>query len=390
MEFLDWLLILACITIAVGGFQIGFVAKMSSWIGTALGLFGAVLLMPVVLRSADRMNPAGRLGIVVLLALAGLLIGQMVGLIAGSKLSRNVPPGPYQFTDKVVGALSGILGVLLVMWLLLPTIANVPGWPAQQVRSSRIAQGIYDNMPRPPDWAQELNRLVGTATFPSVFNNIAPAENLGPSPESVTLPADVIERASAASVKVEGTACRRIQDGSGFVVEPGLVATNAHVVAGERRTNVITNDGETLAATVVAYDPNRDLALLRVPRMIDVDPLPMANPVIGETGAVFGHPGGQAKLAVTPAAIRQHINALGRDLYDQNTTRRSVLMLSARLAQGDSGGALVNTKGQVVGVAFAIAPDKPETAYALHIDELRELLREPHLDAVDTGACLAS
>ena len=89
---------------------------------------------------------------------------------------------------------------------------------------------------------------------------------------------------------------------------------------------------------------------------------------------MFGHPGGQAALAVTPAQVAQEVTAVGRDLYDRHTTSRDVFILASALAQGDSGGALVNTTGSVIGVAFAIAPDTPGTSYALSTSELQAVL----------------
>lgn len=388
MQPLDWLIVLSCITIAAGGFQVGFVAKATSWIGTGVGVILALLSLPVILRNSSDLSVSGRLGIIVLVTLAGLLLGQILGLFAGARLANIVPPGPLRALDRVAGATAGVMGVLFLLWLFLPTFANVPGWTSAQVRSSVVAQSLDSALPQSPDWAMQLNRLVGSSTFPSVFQNLAPAPDTGPPPESVSLSSAVLANARQAAVKVEGTACRRVQDGSGFVVEPGLVVTNAHVVAGERRTSVISSRGDTFPATVVAFDAQRDLALLRVPRLT-ADPLPLGEPHVGDDGAVFGHPGGQAELAITPAEIRQKITAVGMDLYGKSSTKRSVLILAARLAQGDSGGALVNQKGQVIGVAFAIAPDRPGTSYALHVDELREVLARPHLEPVNTGPCLA-
>ena len=65
---------------------------------------------------------------------------------------------------------------------------------------------------------------------------------------------------------------------------------------------------------------------------------------------------------------------------------RRVLYLSSQLRQGDSGSAVVADDGAVVGVVFAVSPDNPDTAYALHVQELREVLEaEPD---PSTGACL--
>jgi len=197
----------------------------------------------------------------------------------------------------------------------------------------------------------------------------------------------VLQRVRASTVKVEGSACRRRQDGSGFAVGPGLIATNAHVVAGEQSTKVLMPNGQSLAATVVLFDANRDLALLSVPRYNQA-PLPVADPDIGETGAIFGHPDGQDPLRIQPASVRRRIVALGRDLYGRNLTRRDVLILASKLRPGDSGGALVDADGKVIGVAFAIAPDQSDTAYALHTAELKAVLGQPHDRPANTGPCI--
>jgi S1-C subfamily serine protease len=190
-------------------------------------------------------------------------------------------------------------------------------------------------------------------------------------------------------VKVFGQACGLLQEGSGWTVAPNLVVTNAHVVAGEPRdnTDVLLPDGQTKAATVVLYNPDVDLALLAVPGLGEKS-LPVATGTGDNKGAVLGHPNGQDPLAVQPAAIADEVTAKGEDLYETRVTYRDVLVLSAYLAKGDSGAPLVDTDGQVVGIAFAIAPDKPTTAYALASSELKPLLQSPHVKAVSTQACL--
>jgi S1-C subfamily serine protease len=139
---------------------------------------------------------------------------------------------------------------------------------------------------------------------------------------------------------------------------------------------------------VVLFDPERDLAVLRVAGL-GAAPLPTAIGTASGTGAVFGHPGGSEALVVAPAAIDQEITATGRDLYGSRSIRRDVFVLAAELHPGDSGGPLVNQSGSVVGVAFAIAPDRPSTAYALTSKELNADLALPRGQAVSTGRCLA-
>jgi S1-C subfamily serine protease len=195
---------------------------------------------------------------------------------------------------------------------------------------------------------------------------------------------------AASTVKVEGQACNLIYEGSGFTVAPGLVVTNAHVVAGERpgRTSVLLPSGRHLPATVVMFDPRIDIALLQV-GSLGQTPLPLQVAHAGAMGAVFGHPNGQDQLAITPARVAMEEEATGLDLYDSATTRRDVLVMAAHLAHGDSGGPLVDSAGRVIGVAFAISSNQPGTSYALSTSELELALGEARTaGGVSTGPCL--
>src|SRR5690606_13850085 len=151
-----------------------------------------------------------------------------------------------------------------------------------------------------------------------------------------------------------------------------LVVTNAHVVAGEDESTVELADGSTLDADVVAFDPDRDLAVLRTDGA-GGPPLSLRDAEVGDVGGVFGRPGG-GPLEISPFRVADEITAVGRDIYDSGSTSREVLVLASELAPGDSGSALVDPAGEVIGVAFAVAPDKPGVAYALAIDELEAVL----------------
>jgi S1-C subfamily serine protease len=190
-------------------------------------------------------------------------------------------------------------------------------------------------------------------------------------------------------VRVEGRACDQIQQGSGFVAAEDLVVTNAHVVGGERDTTVFTPDGRSLDATVIAFDPNRDVAVLEVDGL-QLSSLALGDGQVDGLGSVFGYPRG-GPLHESPARIAQRIVAKGTDIYRTGTTRRDVFVLATSLAPGDSGGPLVNDGGRVVGIAFAIDPGESNTAFALTRQEVREVLT-PVLDGrvsrVDTGPCL--
>ncbi len=277
--------------------------------------------------------------------------------------------------------------MLLLLWLLLPALADIPGEISSQVRNSTIAQAVESAAPRAPKPLQELRQAVVDANFPEVFSGMRPAPNTGPPPEASVLPPDVQERVGASTVRLSGRACSRVLSGSGFAVDDETIVTNAHVVAGVDRPTVIRPDGRQLNATVQVFDPARDLAVLRVPGLGQAA-LEIGSADIGTEGAVFGYPGGQREFEITPARIENKLSAVGRDLYGTSTTRREVFILSASVEPGDSGGALTDADGVVVGVAFAIAPDRPSTAYALTSEELNAVLAVPRGGAVDTGSCL--
>jgi S1-C subfamily serine protease len=389
VNLLDLVIVVALGSAALGGYRLGFVARAASWVGLGLGIYLAVRFLPTIVRAFNDQDPSSKLLVALLVLVGGAFAGQALGLLAGSALRRFVPLGPVRALDSAVGAVVGMLGVLLLWWLLLPSMAEVPGSLARQVRNSAIARAIDTNLPEPPDTLQALRRLVGDVNFPQVFQGLRPAPEVGAPPAGTTIPPAVLQRVSASTVKVAGVACDRIQEGSGFAAAPDMVVTNAHVVAGQLagRTEVVRPDGRRLRAAVVVFDADRDLAVLRVPGLRQA-PLPVGIGRVGADGAVFGHPGGQAELRIAPAAVRQQVQALGRDLYDAHPTRRDVYILAAQLRPGDSGGALVNPAGAVMGVAFAIAPDRPGTAYALTTRELSAALAAPRGGAVGTGPCL--
>ncbi len=382
----DIVLVVFAVSAAIGGYRLGFVARAASWLGLALGVVAGALLLPEVLPQVQDASEATVALVAIGLLVGTALIGQALGLVLGSRLHSELPAGAVRRTDQVAGGFIGIVGLLVALWLLLPTLAHVPGWMAEQARGSAIASQVNRTFPDPPDTLEALRRIVGDDPFPQVFDGLRPAPDPGATPGSSGLSTEVANQVVRSTVKVEGVACSRIQEGSGFFVSENLVVTNAHVVAGEDESTVELSDGSTLEAEVVAFDPERDLAVLRT---LDggAPPLPLRDAEVGDTGGVFGRPGG-GPLEISPFRVADQIDATGRDIYDSGTTSREVLVLASELAPGDSGSALVDPAGQVVGVAFAVAPDKPGVSYALAIDELEAVLAGDLSSERDTGGCL--
>ena len=389
MNLLDVVVLAGIVAAALGGFRVGFLARVASWIGVGIGFYVALRLLPSVLDTFHLPTASGRLLVAITVLIVGTFIGQAVGLVIGHRVRGVLPVGGARTIDRAVGGFAGALSIVVALWLFLPTLGDVAGWPARQARGSALARAVSSSFPRPPDATQSMRRLVDERGFPRVFEGMQPAPDAGLPPVDSGLDPEVQAAVSRSTVKVMGEACRRIQEGSGFVVSENVIVTNAHVVAGEDDVDVVRPDGKRLGANVVVFDPKRDLAVLRVEKL-DMPALGRAKAEQGMTGAVFGHPGGQEDVRAAPARISDEVTADGQDIYGADTTRQ-VFILAANLRPGDSGGPLVDQGGKVVGVAFAIAPDRPGTAYALTGTELdgvtTQYAKDPKAKA-DTQECL--
>jgi S1-C subfamily serine protease len=202
-----------------------------------------------------------------------------------------------------------------------------------------------------------------------------------------------VRRAARSIVKITGDAqaCSRSQEGSGWVLADDVVVTNAHVVAGVRRPSVqVGGVGDRHEASVVVFDPVRDLAVLRVPGL-DAPALPRAGDLDrGAAAVVAGFPlNGPFRLDA--ARVRDVITARGEDIYGRQTSVREVYSLYARVQPGNSGGPLLDRQGRVVGTVFAKSLDDDSTGYALTMQEARPVLARglSATQPVSTGDCAA-
>jgi uncharacterized membrane protein required for colicin V production len=389
MNLLDVAVIAAIAGAAFGGWRLGFLARVLAWAGVAAGLAIAVHFTPRVVTAFGGTGADDRVTVAILFLVLVATLGQAAGLGAGAVVQKVRPArGPLPRWDRVAGAFVGMLGVLVLVWMVIPSLATAQGWPARMARSSWVVATIEGLGPEQPAQFAVWGRSISEAPYPSALGLLDAPPDPGP-PPIVTLPPRVDARARASIVKVSGHACRLIQEGSGFVAAPGLVITNAHVVAGERATEIEDAKGRTLPATVIAFDPLRDLAVLSVPAL-DARPLPLAGGKVGSIGAVYGHPGG-GPLRASPAKVGEEILAVGTDITRTRPSRRHVYVLAVALAPGDSGGALVDHKGEVIGVAFAVDPGHARTGYALTDAEVRPVLSKARAGPrtrVHTGGCL--
>ena len=190
-----------------------------------------------------------------------------------------------------------------------------------------------------------------------------------------------------AVVAVEGVACAHETMGVGIVVAPGLVVTNAHVVAGAEELNTRSGDGDGTPVQVVAFDPITDLALL-------------AGDGVGEASVRLGSARAadlvrvdtivDGALVSSPARVVRPIVAVGEDIYRRDGARRRVLELDAEVVEGDSGAGVFDSGGALVGVLFARSSSGQGRAYAVAASEVEALLAGlgPDPTPVEVGPCL--
>jgi len=372
VNLVDVLLIVAAVSFALSGYRQGFIVGVLSFAGFLGGGLLGMMLLPKLIRS---INPG--VGAAVLLVGAVLLLaalGQVLAALVGSQVRQLVTWSPARAIDAGAGAVVSVVAMLVIAWALGTALASssIPA-VARQVRNSKILATVQRIMPVPATGLfSSFERLLDNSGFPDVFTGIAPERivRVGP-PESALAHSSVVRKAAPSIVKVLGTApdCRRQVEGTGFVYARERVMTNAHVVAGVRRPQVVV-DGDRLPADVVVYDPRRDIAVLAVPglQVSTLDFAPKASR--GDDAIVAGYPN-NGPFTVVPARIRTEIIAQGSDIYARSEVRREVYSVRAVVKPGNSGGPLLATDGDVYGVIFAASVEDPETGYALTAEEVR-------------------
>lgn len=385
MNALDLAIVGAALAAAVGGWRLGLVARAFAWVGIAVALGVGVRYVPRVVTEFGGTNADDRVTVAVLFLVLVATVGQAVGLGLSLLVHRARPEQPLPTWDRAAGAALGALGVLVLVWMTIPSLATASGWPARMARDSAVVATLDRLTPQQPAQFAAWGRAISDAPYPSALGPLDEPPDPG-APPRLALPAAVDATVRQSAVKIVGRACRQIQEGSGWVTRDGHVVTNAHVVAGETETAVEDVYGNDHDATVVAFDPVRDLAVLDVPTLA-APGLDLAGGDVGDVGAVYGHPGG-GRLRAAPARVGREILAVGTDIYRTGESSRRVFVLAASLAPGDSGGPLVNVDGDVIGVAFAIDPGRDGTSYAVTDEEVMAVLELVEPAGVDTGRCL--
>lgn len=192
-----------------------------------------------------------------------------------------------------------------------------------------------------------------------------------------------------ATVHVSGTACGQFSEGDGVVVQPSLVITNAHVVAGVETITIKTVDGDSTTGMLVGFDPGRDVAAIAVPNL-GVMPVKLASTASAELDGdvvVFDPDIPDTGLRFVPFHTTRRVWDTGRDIYDAEIEGRNLLEIRSELAAGDSGAGLVNSAGELMGMFFALVSGQSNEGYALEAAEIAAFLAEVEHEPLPTPPC---
>ena len=378
----------SCVTFFFGWRQGAFASVLSA-VGVVSGIVLSVAFLPLV--AAYTANPTLTLllGIGVMVLIAG--IGNLLGGLAGSRLRQSIRTRAAMMVDSLLGAVFQVFALLLVVWFVAtPLVGRVTGPVGEGLSNSRVLTAVdqltppvIDNLPA------RLAATLSESGLPPLVSPFTGAREVEP-PNILIDDTAMVDRVrpSVVYVLADAPQCSRRLMGSGFVISPDTILTNAHVVAGTDTVHVETVNG-TVEATVVFYDPDTDLAVLHSAGL-DLPALQWAEDAAstGDDAVVMGFPEG-GPFEARPVRIRDKIIVNGPNIYATTRVDREAYSLRGTIRHGNSGGPLLTTDGDVLGVIFGTAVDESETGYALSADEVISTIGEFSTAAVDTGACVA-
>lgn len=386
-SWLDALLILWLLWQLIYGLNAGLLASLGGLLGFVAGAVGAFFSAPWVSQYAP--SPGWRTTFVIASTILLIALGNGIGIKIGKALGRGVRNDSIRAINRILGGALNVVVAALVIVMLAFGVSNL-GIPlvSQQISDSKVITRIDAWTPDPVKSAMaQIRSLVMEEGIPAL---LGPNGNVDVAPPTASTDTPAWNAAADSVMKITGTAfqCGQNQTGTGFVVAPGRLMTNAHVVAGVDVPMVQTQRQGTLPARVVYFDATQDLAVLAVDGL-DAAPLPTA-PTVGPqtTTAFIGYPLG-GPLKIRPATVLSAAPMLVPDISGGGKSPLNVYQLAGNVESGNSGGPLLDASGKVVGVIFAKATDASNVGFALTMEEAGPVIAAaPHLNSpVESGRC---
>ena len=377
MNWVDLVVVIIAVIAAVSGARQGIVIALPAFVGVLLGAVIGVRVAPLLITNFT--DPATRVAFAVAILVLLVALGETFGVWCGRMLKQRIRNPKLAWVDNALGAILQGLVVFVVAWMIALPLTSFSGLPglSSALQSSAVLGEVNNLM---PDSARQLpadlRKLFDVPGLPNVTNPFSrtPITDVGP-PDTALQNSAIVQDVRPSIVKIHGEApsCSRALEGSGFVIAPQRVLTNAHVVAGTDVVAVEVNNGQ-LDAHVVYYNSDIDLAILAVPDLtappLHFDSAPGTE---GQDSIVLGYPL-DGPYTASAARIRSRINLPGPNIYDDRTENRDVYTIYAQVRSGNSGGPLIDTRGGVLGVVFGAAVDDPTTGFALTAQQVTSVL----------------
>ncbi|MGH3768539.1 MAG: MarP family serine protease [Pseudonocardiaceae bacterium] len=392
MNWVDVLVLVLALLAGTSGARQGMVTAAASFIGVLAGAVIGVRIAPSLIAGYESPEVRVALGVSIVIVLVAL--GETLGVLLGRAVQRRIDVDALRRVDSFLGAVVQGVAALVVAWLVALPLTKSSTYTnlTSAVRDSSVLRVVDTFM---PNVLRELPSKLTALLDVSGFGNILPPFATTPitaveEPDKALLNTPIARQVRDSVLKVRGRArsCSRALEGSAFVVAPQRVITNAHVVAGTDRVQVESRDG-TLDATVVSYDPETDVAILRVPGLrAPVLQLSTKPATSGLSGLVLGYPL-DGPYTASAARVRDRIHLRGPDIYNASTVVRNVYTVRALVRSGNSGGPLIDGSGQVLGLVFGAAVDNEDTGFVLADDEIADdvAASSSRTAEVSTGTC---
>jgi hypothetical protein len=381
MTPIDLIILVFAAVFAYIGFARGFLIGVLSLLGFAAGAYLGTRFGPQLLEDGNRSPFAPLFGLLGAL-IGGTVISAGAEGLAGAMRVGIVSPAA-RAVDGVLGSALAIALALGIAWLLSVIVLQTPGVREYRrpIQRSVILKEL--NAVLPSD--RVLKALARFDPFPRITG---PGADVGPPRRGVARDPD-IRAAGNSVVQILGNSCGLRVSGSGWVAAPGVVVTNAHVVAGQERGDTTVrprgSDGR-LDATVIGFDSRNDVAILRV-ASLGARPLGFAREVkVTEPGAVLGYPL-SGPFDIRAARIGATRRVLTQDAYGRRAVRRTITAFRADVQPGNSGGPIVDVAGRVSATLFSKSVGAgPEGGFAVPNEIVRRELRRAS-GPVGTGPC---
>jgi S1-C subfamily serine protease len=343
---LDWTIVGFTVLLGCYGYLQGFIVGAMSLAGFALGAFLGTRLGPLVLNHGSRSQYAPLLGLAGALVVGALFANVLELFGSRARLSERMPV--LRWVDGLMGAALTACVALGIAWIVGAVALDASNSTPlrNDIRGSEILRALDKVL---PPSGPVLDALARIDPLPSVHGPAATVR----APTRAILRSRPVRRGGRSVVRVYGMACGLGIEGSGWDVGPGLVVTNAHVVAGEDHTQVqVGGIGPDLAGEVVGFDAHDDIALLRVPGL-RLPSLAFASSArSGTAAAILGYPL-DGPFNVQPGRIGQTGVVHTQNAYGQGNVSRSITPLRGEIRPGNSGGPVIDAHGRVLATVFA-------------------------------------